>query len=70
MSERMFYVASWPDKPGFCASSVDEPGDEKENARVVSGWIRQGRQVHRVNGAEMREGMERYGEWLRANPAT
>ena len=57
----MFYVASFPEHPDEAfAACVDEPQYQKDTAKAVSNWIKQGALVRRVSATEGKAMMDRY----------
>ena len=54
MSDRMFYVAEDPERPGTAyAACFDDPNDPDYCDIAVERWELEGAKVHRVDGIEM-----------------
>jgi len=63
MPTEYMYVAKHPDAPGYYAGAVDEPAYKKENAKLVSKWMRDGAEISRVTCEDARIGFRKYVDW-------
>lgn len=66
---RMAYGARQKGEPGFVAVVADLPGQQRETAKTVAEWIRDGLEVERVTAKAAGDGFVEHMNWRELNEA-